>query len=78
MIIGMLPIALASGDGAETKNGLAWVIIGGLTSSLMLTLILVPSIYVTFEGFKDKFQKRFGRKSKENISSDSSQIIPEI
>jgi HAE1 family hydrophobic/amphiphilic exporter-1 len=37
MIAGMLPIALASGDGAEVKNGMAWVIIGGLTSSLLLT-----------------------------------------
>ena len=43
MIAGMLPIALASGDGAEVKNGMAWVIIGGLTSSLLLTLFLVPS-----------------------------------
>ncbi len=39
MILGMLPIALASGAGAETKNGMAWVIIGGLTSSLLLTLL---------------------------------------
>ncbi|MGE0079628.1 MAG: efflux RND transporter permease subunit, partial [Bacteroidales bacterium] len=52
MIIGMLPIALASGDGAESKNGLAWVIIGGLTSSLLLTLVLVPSVYMTFESIK--------------------------
>src|SRR5690606_14218562 len=37
MIFGMLPIALASGSGAEVKNGMAWVIIGGLTSSLILT-----------------------------------------
>jgi HAE1 family hydrophobic/amphiphilic exporter-1 len=32
----MFPIALASGAGAEWKNGLAWVIIGGLISSLFL------------------------------------------
>jgi HAE1 family hydrophobic/amphiphilic exporter-1 len=32
MVIGMLPIALASGAGAEWKNGLAWVIIGGLSA----------------------------------------------
>jgi len=78
MIIGMLPIALASGDGAETKNALAWVIIGGLTSSLMLTLILVPSVYVSLEGIKDKFKKWFGKKTKENLKLDSSQIITEI
>jgi hypothetical protein len=35
MIFGMLPIALASGDGAEVKNGMAWVIIGGTTDQLV-------------------------------------------
>jgi len=45
MVIGMLPIALASSAGSEWKNGLAWVIIGGLVSSLFLTLIIVPVVY---------------------------------
>ncbi|MCY1517595.1 Multidrug resistance protein MdtC [compost metagenome] len=49
MIFGMLPIALASGAGAEWKNGLAWVIVGGLTSSLFLTLIVVPVVYLSFD-----------------------------
>lgn len=64
MIFGMLPIALASGASAESKNGLAWVIIGGLTSSLLLTLVLVPSVYLTMEKSKEKFKKIFIRKSK--------------
>ena len=45
MVIGMMPIALASGSGSEWKNGLAWVIIGGLLSSLILTVFLVPTVY---------------------------------
>jgi HAE1 family hydrophobic/amphiphilic exporter-1 len=45
MIIGLIPIALASGAGSEWKNGLAWVIIGGLSSSMLLTLIVVPVMY---------------------------------
>jgi HAE1 family hydrophobic/amphiphilic exporter-1 len=49
MVFGMLPIAIASGPGAEWKNGLAWVIIGGLISSLFLTLIIVPVIYAIFD-----------------------------
>jgi len=49
MVFGMFPIALASGAGAEWKNGLAWVIIGGLISSLFLTLIVVPVIYNIME-----------------------------
>jgi hydrophobic/amphiphilic exporter-1 (mainly G- bacteria), HAE1 family len=62
MIFGMLPIALSTGASSETKTGLAWVIIGGLTSSLLLTLVLVPAVYSSMEGYKAKFKKRFGKK----------------
>jgi HAE1 family hydrophobic/amphiphilic exporter-1 len=55
MVFGMLPIALASGAGAEWKNGLAWVIIGGLLSSLFLTLIIVPVVYQIFDNILHKF-----------------------
>jgi hydrophobic/amphiphilic exporter-1 (mainly G- bacteria), HAE1 family len=61
MVIGMLPIALASGAGAEWKNGLAWVIIGGLISSLFLTLVVVPVMYAIF----DKLIARAKRGKKE-------------
>jgi HAE1 family hydrophobic/amphiphilic exporter-1 len=54
MVIGMLPIALAGGAGAEWKNGLAWVIIGGLLSSLFLTLIVVPVMYQIFDRILDR------------------------
>ena len=57
MVFGMFPIALASGAGAEWKNGLAWVIIGGLISSLFLTLIIVPVIYEIMEKLIYKFTK---------------------
>lgn len=55
MAIGMLPIALASGTAAEWKNGLAWVIIGGLLSSLALTVYLVPMVYYGVDRMKEKF-----------------------
>lgn len=67
MIAGMLPIALASGDGAEVKNGMAWVIIGGLTSSLLLTLFLVPSAYYVVDRIKERFANRKKRKAKEEL-----------
>ncbi|WP_442589007.1 efflux RND transporter permease subunit [Pedobacter sp. AW31-3R] len=54
MVIGMMPIALAGGAGAEWKNGLAWVIIGGLLSSLFLTLIVVPVMYQIFDRILDR------------------------
>ena len=55
MVIGMLPIALATGGVAATKNGLAWVIIGGLISSMFLTLIVVPVVYKIVDGIMDRF-----------------------
>ncbi len=56
MTIGMLPIALAKGTASEWKNGLAWVIIGGLLSSLMLTVFLVPMIYYIVDRIKEKLR----------------------
>src|SRR5690625_453325 len=55
MAIGMLPIALGTGTSAEWKNGLAWVIIGGLLSSLALTVYLVPMVYDVVDSLKEKF-----------------------
>lgn len=58
MAIGMLPIALATGTSAEWKNGLAWVIIGGLLSSLALTVYLVPMVYDVVDSVKEKISNR--------------------
>jgi HAE1 family hydrophobic/amphiphilic exporter-1 len=60
MVIGMLPIAIATGDGADMNRGLAMVIMGGLLSSLFLTLIIVPVVYAIF----DSLGKRFGKDKK--------------
>ena len=52
MVFGMLPIALAKGSASEWKNGLAWVIIGGLLSSLILTVYLVPVAYYVVDSVR--------------------------
>ncbi|MCK9320614.1 MAG: efflux RND transporter permease subunit [Bacteroidales bacterium] len=58
LAIGMLPIALAKGTASEWKNGLAWVIIGGLLSSLVLTVFLVPLVYYVVDSIKERYTKR--------------------
>ncbi len=58
MIIGMVPIATATGSGAEWKNGLAWILIGGLTSSMFLTIIVVPMMYYIVDRIQARFMKR--------------------
>jgi HAE1 family hydrophobic/amphiphilic exporter-1 len=45
MVAGMLPVAFARGDGAESRTGMAWAIIGGLIASTFLTLVIVPVVY---------------------------------
>lgn len=57
MVFGMIPIAIAKGAAAEMNNGLAWVIIGGLISSLFLTLVIVPVVYSVFDGIIRRFSK---------------------
>jgi HAE1 family hydrophobic/amphiphilic exporter-1 len=45
-IFGMIPVALSSADGSEWRNAMGSLIIGGLTSSTLLTLIVVPAAYI--------------------------------
>ena len=61
MVFGMLPIALARGAGSEWKNGLAWALIGGLTSSMFLTLIIVPVVYTWVDRLRAAAPAFFGR-----------------
>lgn len=46
--LGFLPMALSTGDGAEVQRPLATVVIGGLLTATILTLVVLPSIYKTF------------------------------
>ncbi len=55
MVFGMLPIALATGGVGAIKQGLSWVIIGGLISSMFLTLVVVPVIYKIADRAMQKF-----------------------
>ncbi|MBX3101805.1 MAG: efflux RND transporter permease subunit [Bacteroidetes bacterium] len=68
MVIGLMPIALAGGAGAEWKRGLAWALIGGLTSSMFLTLMVVPVVYKILDGWRNFFtrKKRKGSDPQEN------------
>ena len=52
MIAGMIPVALARGDGAESRVPMAIAIIGGLVSSTVLTLLVVPVFYSLLERLK--------------------------
>jgi multidrug efflux pump len=45
MVFGAIPLALASGAGAETRQQIGWVIVGGLSFGTLLTLFVIPTVY---------------------------------
>lgn len=56
-VLGMLPLALGIGKGSETQAPLATAVVGGLTTSTMLTLFIVPVVYTLFDDLAGKFRK---------------------
>ena len=51
-ILAMIPLAIGIGEGAEAQAPMARAILGGLLSSTLITLVVVPTIYALFEGKK--------------------------
>ncbi|HSV70921.1 MAG TPA: efflux RND transporter permease subunit [Methylibium sp.] len=48
MVLGALPLALASGAGAESRQQIGWVIVGGMSLGTLLTIFVVPTVYTLF------------------------------
>jgi len=46
MVLGAIPLALASGAGAESRQQIGWVIVGGMTVGTLLTIFVVPTVYL--------------------------------
>lgn len=57
MIFGMIPTALATGIGSEMRSPMAYAIIGGLITSTILTLVVVPVIYTVLDDLKGLFKR---------------------
>ena len=48
MVLGALPLALATGAGAESRQQIGWVIVGGMSLGTLLTIFVVPTVYTWF------------------------------
>src|SRR5262245_18869002 len=65
LVAGMTPLALGTGPGAEERRSIATVVIGGQSLSLLLTLLITPVAYMTFDDIANWFRSRaFGRQPK--------------
>jgi HAE1 family hydrophobic/amphiphilic exporter-1 len=61
----MLPIALGTSVGSEWKRGIGWVIMGGMTSSMLLSFIVVPVVYSLLESTKIWTKRKLGMMPKD-------------
>lgn len=61
VVLSMLPAAISRGAGSENNASMSIVVIGGILSSTLLTLIVIPSLYSVVEGFTEK------RKNKKRV-----------
>ena len=77
-VIGMIPMAVGTGQGAEMWRPMGVAVIGGMTISTLLTLILVPTVYCIFAGIGIKRQRRKlvqKRELQEHFDSHKQYII---
>jgi hypothetical protein len=54
-ILGALPLALASGPGANSRHSIGYVVVGGLLIGTTITLLLTPTLYVVIESLRERF-----------------------
>jgi Cu/Ag efflux pump CusA len=57
MVLGMLPTALGKGEGSEFRSPMAIAVIGGVVSSTILSLVVVPAFYIGVENTKARIRR---------------------
>lgn len=62
-VCGMIPLALGFGDGAELYSGMSIAVIFGMSFSTLLTLVVIPVLYISVESFIDGLKRRFFKES---------------
>jgi HAE1 family hydrophobic/amphiphilic exporter-1 len=65
LIAGMVPVALGIGEGADFRAPLGRAIIGGVITSTLLTLLVIPTFYDILAGWRDTTGRWFKRGSKD-------------
>jgi hydrophobic/amphiphilic exporter-1 (mainly G- bacteria), HAE1 family len=62
MVLGMMPVAFGVGEGSDVRSPMGVTVIGGLLSSLFLTLAVVPAAYDLFDEWKDRLGRRLRKR----------------
>lgn len=77
LILGMLPIALALGRGSEFRQTIGTIVIGGITLSTLLTLLVIPCSYTIFDDLTTRVAQWFGKAPSRSVSDDVMEDEPE-
>ena len=62
LIAGMMPVSLGLGEGADFRAPLGRAVIGGVITSTVLTLIVIPTVYEILDEWRERLASRFFRK----------------
>lgn len=69
LIAGMVPVAIGAGEGADFRAPLGRAVIGGVITSTVLTLLVIPTVYEILSGWRDATRRLFGRGRQEQRSA---------
>jgi multidrug efflux pump subunit AcrB len=75
-IIALMPLAIGLSKGTIISKGLAVVVIGGLTTSTLLTLVIVPIVYELIYGIKGRISRMFSKKAGKSSKAEAIAIPP--
>jgi HAE1 family hydrophobic/amphiphilic exporter-1 len=64
LIAGMIPVAIGSGEGADFRAPLGRAVIGGVITSTLLTLLVIPTVYDIMSGWRDRVTGMLKGRSK--------------
>ncbi|MFP4075015.1 MAG: efflux RND transporter permease subunit, partial [Halochromatium sp.] len=71
-IIGLLPLVLASGAGANSRLHLGFTVLGGMLAATIFGILVIPGLYVMFQWIGDRIGALLGRQGDENASETES------
>ena len=63
----MLPVAMGLGEGADFRAPLGRAVIGGVITSTVLTLVVIPTVYEILDEWRERLLARFGRRSRVHV-----------
>jgi hydrophobic/amphiphilic exporter-1 (mainly G- bacteria), HAE1 family len=67
LIAGMVPVAMGLGEGADFRAPLGRAVIGGVITSTVLTLVVIPTVYEILDEWRERMLARFGRRARAQL-----------